>query len=144
VTSLLVSVTAIFISLLVARRQHQIQEQQLKKDLFDRRYKVYTGTREFANYVRSGPDAMEMTHPHFGLFVDLIERAEMLFGSAVHSYLKNLDSLARKLYVNAKKQRTRPSDPDLIDAGQKLFEEFEDLYRRRNEVFKPFLKLDSA
>jgi hypothetical protein len=83
VTSLLVSVTAIFISLLVARRQHQIQEQQLKKDLFDRRYKVYTGTREFANYVRSGPDAMEMTHPHFGLFVDLIERAEMLFGSAV-------------------------------------------------------------
>jgi hypothetical protein len=64
--------------------------------------------------------------------------------TAVHAYLKNLDSLARKLYVNAKKQRTRPSDPDLIDAGQKLFEEFEDLYRRRNEVFKPFLKLDSA
>ena len=144
---IVVSILAIGISIWVATRQNDLQARQLRKDLFDRRFAVYTGTREFLNFVQQRDGEKLLQGPEYGQWAETIERAEMLFGPEVLVYLREVDMAARNLYVyHAEEQKIiEAGNEKRMEEGKQLRERiYEVLPKRRNEVFRSYLSLGTS
>jgi hypothetical protein len=75
----------------IQRMQLEQQERQLKKDLFDRRFSVFTDVQKFFDYVLQKNGDIELNGPgEYRQFRECMERAEMLFGDDVKEYLEDV------------------------------------------------------
>lgn len=77
----------------------------------------------------------------------LLEKAQMLFGDDVNSYLADVDRTARASYVSTKRMGKAPAagDTDGINKNAELLNRLSiTLLGQRAEVFRPYLSLDSA
>ena len=129
----------------IQKIQLEQQARQLKKDLFDRRFAVFTGAQEFISYVLQNNGDIELAGPgQYRQFRDYMERAEMLFGDDVNRYLLDVDETARAFYVSAKKMKTSAaSNMDVIQKQAQLLDRISvALLQQRKEVFRPYLTLD--
>ena len=81
----------------MATRQNDLQARQLRKDLFDRRFAVYSGTREFLNFVQQRDGEKVIHGPEYYQWRETLEKAEMLFGPEVLAYLREVDEAARNM-----------------------------------------------
>jgi hypothetical protein len=145
VAPIIVSIIAIGISLWVAIEQLKIQKRQLKKDLFDRRFVVYTDTRDFLNYVGQMDGRIILQGPEYHHFLESVEKAEMLFPATVHQYLKEIVMQAGELYAYRFKEAKAIStgDQDELDRGAALTKLlYVTLPSQRNQVFRPYIKMD--
>jgi hypothetical protein len=83
----------------IAWRQWQVARGKLRLDLFDRRYKVFDGTRKFlAEIARSSH--FENTHL-FEFYADIAD-AEFLFGADVVDYLAEIRKRAIDMRTHQK------------------------------------------
>jgi hypothetical protein len=143
----IVSGVAIIISIWVATRQNDLQARQLRKDLFDRRFTLYTDAREFLNFVGQ-TDGENIIHtPTYQHFLEVIEKSEMMFGPEVFAYLKEISKSVSDFCVyKAQEQRIIESgDQKRIDAGTELRNLIYDvLPKRRNDVFRDYLTLGTS
>jgi hypothetical protein len=143
----IVSSVAIVISIWVATRQNDLQARQLRKDLFDRRFTLYTDTREFLNFVGQ-TDGENIIHtPEYQHFLEVIEKAEMMFGPGVLAYLNEINKTVSDFYVyKAQEQRLiEAGDQNRIDAGTELRRLIYDVFpKRRNDVFRDYLTLGTS
>lgn len=141
--SLLVSVVAVSISFWIASRQRELQERQLRKDLFDRRFDVYTKVREFMTYVLRNDGKISLTADEYRDFQGTMEKAEMLC-EKVHPYLVELDKTVRGLYVYKQEENRAVETGDVkrIEDGANLMKRCIELLRCRNEVFRSYLSLE--
>ncbi len=96
------AITALLISLRVARAQRRIQEQQLKQDLFDKRYGVFLAVRVFLDYVFKNDGSVILYSSEFRHFRDVRQQAEFLFNADVTDYLKALNKAADDLYIKCR------------------------------------------
>jgi hypothetical protein len=148
VAQLATPLLAIAIAIWVAVRQNEIQERQLRKDLFDRRFVVYRDTREFMAYVMGTNGHFSLQGTEYRRFMDAVENAEMLFRTDVHDYLLEIKKTADDLSVYANKEEAeaeRTGDPELIlkrDRLNHLF--FVELPQRRTQVFRRDLYMGAA
>jgi len=142
--SLLVSVIAVSISLWVANRQRELQERQLRKDLFERRFEIYTKTNDFLVYTMRNDGMIVLTGPEYRDFQDTMEKAEMLCEQA-HPYLVEIAEAAKELYVYKQKESEviRTGDVKAIEEGRRFRERlFVDLPQRRKAAFYQYLSLE--
>jgi hypothetical protein len=140
--SILVSVVALVISLWIASRQRDVQERQLKKDLFDRRFEIYTKTRDFMSYVMRSDGKIVLTGEEYRDFANTMEKAEVLCPK-VHPYLVDLDKTVRELY-GYRQTETRDvaaGDVDRIQKGGDLMSRCIELMSQRNDPFRHYLAL---
>jgi hypothetical protein len=127
----------------IQRMQLEQQERQLRKDLFARRFAVFTGVQKFFDYVLQKNGDIELHGPgEYRQFRECMERAEMLFGSDVNLYLKDVDETARAFYVSAKRRGIDPGDVCAIDKDGELLSRLSvTLMPRRKGLFCPYLTL---
>lgn len=86
----------------LASRQDDLQERQLKKDLFDRRFAVFNEALAFISYVLRENGKIELTGPGpYRRFRESMDAAEMLFGPHVNDYLSKVDQTAREFWASA-------------------------------------------
>lgn len=145
--SLFVSIPALVISVYIAKKQRDFQKRQLKKDLFDDRFNIYKAAREFLNYVARFDGRIELSGPEYHAFWEAVERAEMLFGSDVHKYLLEIRDTAGDLYAYSYEEpkAVETGDVELIHKGAELKKRlYVTLLQRRNDVFRPYLNLEST
>jgi hypothetical protein len=142
----IVSSVAIIISIWVATRQNDLQARQLRKELFDRRFAVYTEVREFLMVVFqvNGHDAIHS--PAYQRFLEAAEKAEMLFGAEVIAYLKDISTTVGKAYVYAAEEEriVAAGAVKRIQEGSDIMIRLYDLLNRRNEVFRPYMSLGTS
>ena len=139
-----VSIIALCISLWIANQQRELQERQLRKDLFDRRFDIYTKTREFMTYVAREDGKIALTGPEYREFQETMERAEMLC-ERVYPYLTEVEKTVRDLYVYRQKegQALAASDTALIKQGADLqYRVYVTLWQRRKDEFRQYLSLE--
>ncbi|GHA69118.1 hypothetical protein GCM10009007_07430 [Formosimonas limnophila] len=77
----------------IAYRQWKTEQNKLKLDLFDRRYRIYEVTRELLKLIDLKMNSME----HLYVFWSNTSGAEFLFDSDIESYLKEVEDKALKL-----------------------------------------------
>jgi hypothetical protein len=140
---ILVSILALAISLWIAIRQIQIQRWQLNKDLFDRRFSVYTETRAFLTYANGLGQSFTIHCPQYDHFRETKEKAEMLLPAEVYDYLVEIDKAASDLGFASKKLAAKPDDPELIQSIEDLSNRLQTLPQRRTDVFRASLKMPS-
>jgi hypothetical protein len=100
-------VLAIFIAF-VAFRQWQTARNKLKLDLFDRRWRIYDGTRDAIAYtLRENHIPMQQ----YIEFAALIQDADFLFNEPIHKYLQKIKEEINSLTSIS----TRLSDNTLQD-----------------------------
>jgi hypothetical protein len=127
----------------IQKMQLERQAQQLKKDLFDRRFGVFTGVLTFITYVPQENGDIELHGPgQYRQFRECMETAEMLFGDDVNRYLEDVDETARQFYVSARRREIDRGDPDAIEKdGQLLNRLSVTLLQRRKGLFRRYLTL---
>ena len=142
-----VSFVAICISLWVALAQHILQARQLRKDLFDRRFTLYTDTRDFLNFI-GRTDGENIIHtPAYQHFLEVIEKAEMMFGPDVLAYLNEINKTVSDFYVYKVQETSiiESGDQRRINAGTELRNLiYGVLPKRRNDVFRDYLTLGTS
>jgi hypothetical protein len=127
----------------IQRMQLEQQERQLKKDLFDRRFAVFTDVQKFFDYVLQKNGDIELSGPgEYRQFRECMERAEMLFGHDVMTYLEDVDETARAFYVSAKRRGINLGDVDAINKDGTLLDRLSVvLMPQRKGLFRPYLTL---
>jgi hypothetical protein len=130
----------------IQKMQLELQGRQLKKDLFDKRFAVYTDVLDFLSYVLNNNGQIQLAGPgEYRQFRQCMERAEMLFGDDVRKYIADVDETARRFYVSAQTMDVAISKGD-VDAimrnGDLLSRLSVDLLQQRTAVFRPYLLLD--
>jgi hypothetical protein len=128
----------------IQKSQLDQQARQLKKDLFDRRFAVFTDVLDFINYVLREDGNIQFGGPGQRQFWEAMEKAEMLFGKDVNAYLADVDTTARKLYVSAKGMNKASATGDVEEInrnGELLSRLSDELLQRRKAVFRPYLSL---
>lgn len=143
IVGVFVSFVAICISLWIANQQRELQERQLRKDLFDRRFDIYTKTREFMAYVAREDGKITLTGPEYREFQETMERAEMLC-EAAHAYLAEVDKAVQDLYVYKQQEaQLAPGDPALLKQGTALQHKvYVTLWQQRKAAFRQYLSLE--
>jgi ribosomal protein L34 len=107
------ALVTVFVAILIARNQNKLQETlakkqtdlqeaQLKKDLFDRRFIVFTDTLDFIGMVIRNDGDIVLEGPEYRHFLETTQKAGMLFGADVRSYLKGVTETTTNLYVSAR------------------------------------------
>jgi hypothetical protein len=127
------------------KAQLEQQERQLKKDLFDRRFAVFTDTGDFLVYVIRQNGNISLTGPEYRQFSQTMEKAQMLFGADVGAYLEDVDKTARDFYVLAqgRERAVQTGDVDAIKQdGDVSVRIGVDLLQKRPVVFRPHLSLE--
>lgn len=130
-------------ALKVSRQQVRINESKLRLDLYDRRMDAYSAVKTFlgAFWINGNISQADLTEFRSGTV-----QVDFLFDDAVHSYVAELDSNARRLIVCYSAHRR-----GIRGTSQKkaAFDEIEELNNwfavqpaRAKQVFKPFLKLE--
>jgi hypothetical protein len=137
-----IALLALIFTTWIALRQIQIQRWQLNKDLFDRRFAVFTETREFLVYVGGKGGWVEPYGPEYNRFRETMERADMLFPSEVHAYLVEIDKATRDLLTAKQTFQAKPGDATLPQKIHDLEVNFyETISKRRTEIFRPDLQM---
>ena len=157
------ALTTVVVAVVIARNQNRLQKamadkqveiqnmqleqqsRQLKKDLFDRRFAVFTEVLEFISYVLRENGKVQLTGPgQYRQFWESMERAEMLFGVDVNQYLADVDQTARAFYVSAqgRDKAIATGDVDAITKDGELLNRLSvTLLQQRKGVFRPYLTL---
>ena len=99
IASVLAAITALALSTWVAYRQRQIQELQLRQNLFDKRYSIFQTVEDFMNYVLQNDGSINIISAEFRRFRDAREQAEFLFETDVSKYLAKLNETVLALYL---------------------------------------------
>ena len=128
---------------ILAERQLDMQERQLKKDLFDRRFTIFTETLDFIGLVLRNDGDIVLEGEEYRHFRQTMLKAGMLFGADVRNYLKGLDETARELYVSAKGrvQAVASGDVAAINKHGELLTRISELAPVAEDVFRPYLSL---
>jgi hypothetical protein len=129
------SVTALAISLWVAITQNRLKRREIKKDQFDRRFVVYIAAGQYLTFVLSRAGVGVIHGEEMVRFDEARERAEMLFGPEVRTYLADIRDIAGKLYVYAT-ETTRQADPERIANNEAAWGRFHKLLAQKNDVFR--------
>lgn len=123
------------------KQQLEQQDRQLKKDLFDRRFAVFTEVLDFMSYVLRENGKIELAGPgQYRLFRESMERAVMLFGDDVTA----VDETARLFYVSAQTldNAVATGNMEAINNNGELLNRLSvTLLGQRTEVFRPYLDL---
>jgi hypothetical protein len=124
-------------------RQHDLQERELKKDLFDRRFLIFTDSLEFTGFVLRNNGDIVLEGAEYRHFREAMQKAGMLFGGDVGSYLNDLDKTVRDLYVSAKGRSRAVAGGDVaaIDQHGELLSHLIKLAPVAEDVFRPYLSL---
>jgi hypothetical protein len=127
----------------LAKRQFDIQTRQLTKDLFDRRFAVFTAVDSFIAYVVQNNGKIQLAGPgEYRQWREAMERAQMLFGEDVNEYLKRVEQTAGEFYVAVHKLENNRADMEAIDDNERLLNELSvALPAKRVQVFRPYLEL---
>jgi hypothetical protein len=136
---------AIFVAIGVALMQAYLQRQQLKQNLYDRRFNVRQGVLDLYYHNVS---AELSNDPQFSLtFYTTFQHALNLFGSDVIDYIKSFGAQLRELHERDDALRQAAMKGQVSD---QLERERNDLYNavnkelvRMNSVFDPYLQLYS-
>jgi hypothetical protein len=135
IAPILTSVIAVAISLWVAITQNRLKHRDLKKDLFDRRFTVYTAAREYMTFVLAKAGVGVIHGEEAVRFDEAREKAEMLLGPEVRAYLLDIRQTAGKLYVYAT-ETAKQTEPERIKENEVAWDHFNELLKRRNDVFR--------
>jgi hypothetical protein len=131
----------------IATMQNELQARQLRKDLFDRRFAVYMGMREFLNFIQQRDGENAIHEPEYRQWGVTMEKAEMLFGPEVLAYLREVNEAAGKLYVyhtDEKKIIESGNEKRMEEAKQIRDSIYELLPKRRNDMFRDYLTLGTS
>ena len=126
------------------KAQLEQQERQLKKDLFDRRFTVFTDTGEFISFVLRQNGNISLNSGEYTQFWQTSEKAEMLFGADIREYLEDVQKTAGEFYVTAqgREKAVATGDVDAIHKDHELLAHLGvDLFQKRAKVFRPYLAL---
>lgn len=107
VFSSLAAVIGIVIAIWVAKRQNRLLEQQLKQDLFDKRFAVYSAISSLAKTVDDRKGRIELRD--LGTYLDASREAQFLFGADVMQYLREFTALVFALYESVQEHTTLDS-----------------------------------
>lgn len=147
IASAVAAMTALGISVWVALSQRRIQERQLQKDLFDKRYIVYLAVEEFLMYVLREDGSIDLLSDDVQKYRRAVEKADFLFDADVTDYMSHVQKVAFELYPIAVKRdhlaKMAQREPDVdVKVASTLVELSGTLSERREEVFRPYLRLN--
>jgi hypothetical protein len=127
----------------LAKMQLDQQAHQLTKDLFDRRFAIFTAVEDFITWVIRSDGDIEFFGPgEYRNWREAVEKAQMLFGEEVIDYMEVADKAARDLYVVVKKMAKNSADMQAIDDQNRLMNQLTiTLREQRVEIFRPYLAL---
>jgi len=129
----------------IARNQRKLQmtlaERLLKKDLFDRRFKVFTDAAEFMRPILASPSAFDPLSDEGRRFAETVQSAEMVFGPEVFEYLNDVNKTAIGLWASHQKMAKDRGDNDAITENADRFQHLSDLWQKRSEAFRRDLSL---
>ena len=123
------------------KAQQELLERQLRKDLFDRRFKVFTDTREFIRPILSGPSAFTPESDEYRRFRETMQTADMLFGVEVREYLEDVNRTAVDLWASYQKMAKDRGDNNAIEGNANHFQHLSDPWQKRPHVFRRDLSL---
>jgi hypothetical protein len=117
------------------------QDRQLKKDLFDRRFKVFSDTGEFTAFVPLADGDISLNSDEYRQFWQTMETAEMLLGTDVTQYLEDIQRTASELNVSAqgRENAIRIGDVNTIHKHRELLLHLNALFQSRAGVFRSYL-----
>ena len=138
------ALVAVIVTRGVAKRQLDLQERGLRKDLFDRRYAVFLDTGEFLRPLLSSPSIFSAESDEYRRFGETAQKAEMLFGkcSEVCKYLAEINKTAASLSYSYQKMSKDPGDNNAIEENALAFKRLADLWETRSEVFRRDMSLE--
>ncbi len=119
----------------LAGRQEQLQERQLRKDLYDRRFKVFTDTGDFIRPVLSSPTAFCPQSDEYRRFEETMQHATFLFGTEVRAYLEDVRGTTVGVWASYQKMTKDRGDNRDIEENAEKFQHLSDLWQKRPEVF---------
>lgn len=141
VASAVSAVAALGIAIWVFFGQRRLQRQQLRQDLFDKRFAVYAAVETFIMGIIQSNTIINLNDHRKFLYA--IEPAEFLFGADVATYLREIRELIAVLSERQQAETTQNSYGEDVLAPSvertSIIETIGSLYERRNQVFRPYL-----
>jgi hypothetical protein len=125
----------------LASRQREQLERDLKKDLFDRRFRIFTDTAEFMRPILSSPSAFTPQSDEHRRFQETMQTAGMLFGADVREYLEDVEATAVGLSASRQRMSADPGDIGASREYSDRFQHLSDLWSKRPDVFRGDLAL---
>ena len=125
----------------IAQKQLDLQERQLRKDLYDRRFAVYRQTAEFLRPILGSPSSFRVESDESRKFAEAVQDAGMLFGADVCRYLKDVNTTAVDLWASYSRMQQHPGDNNAIEESGRHFQHLKDLWDKRSNVFRPEMSL---
>ena len=135
------AITAVIVTRPIANKQLDLQERQLKKDLFDRRFKIFTDTDEFLGHITSSPSTFTPSSEEYRKFFASVEAAEVLCGQEVKTYLKDTDETAKQLSADHQRMARNPGDNEAIEMQAIHFQHLSDLRSKRLDALRSDLSI---
>jgi len=134
------AIIALAIAVWVFIEQNRLQRQQLRQDLFDKRFAVYAAVETFMMSIIQSDTIINMNDHRKFLYA--IEPAEFLFGADVAAYLREIREFIAVLSERQQAEITQNScgeDALPLSTARTTIIETMALYERRNQVFRPYL-----
>lgn len=123
------------------KAQQELLERQLRKDLYDRRFTVFTDTGQFMRPVLSSPNGFTPEADEYRRFGETVQNAEMLFGPEVCKYLEDVDRTAVGRWASNQRRTTDRGDINAITEYAEQFQHLSDLWQKRTDVFRREISL---
>jgi len=142
---LTITVVILVLQYLLAKRSHKLEEQRLKMDLFDKRWKIYMRTIEFIKLCES-PGLISMQDA-FSFYND-VRYAKLIFKDDVINLIDEIDdkgvrfgSLNEKYDLHIHTVDSDVMTSDEIRGKNKLHEWFLRSRVNVHKTFEPYLKI---
>jgi hypothetical protein len=138
------SLVALWIATLVTWR---VANMQLKKELFDRRYKIFEETVEFMRPILSSPSNFTSGDDGQRKFWGTMQSAKVLFGrrAKVYKFLEDIDKTATNLCASQQTMNSNRGDNDAITENGQQFQHLSELWEKQQEdAFLQDLDLSQA
>jgi hypothetical protein len=139
---IIIAVAALAITVVFSYRQWRTAKGKLRYDLFERRFAVYAAMMklfyEYKTKDHPSPAAMNQMFP-------ILDEAKFLFGREVHKFLSEIvDGLFERIKLEHQMSRVQYKNADEIGPkSDELIVKIERLWSRRDELFAPYLKIDT-
>jgi hypothetical protein len=141
VVAAVAALIAVKVTRSIARKQLDLQERQLRNDLYDRRFAVFADTGNFLRPILSTPTGFTPQSDAYRQFGETAQNAEMLFGPEVRKYIEDVSRTAVNLWASYQKMAKDPADNDAIEEQAKQFQHLSDLWQKRPDVFRRDMSL---
>jgi len=120
--------------------QQQVQEDQVKLSLFDKRFLIYSGVDEFVMSILRN-NGVNMMSDDYRRFADRVGQAEWLFRADVNNYLAEIKTLALYLHPRCiERDHKSAMHQDISALSHEITEAMMNLsgpiLERRNSVFR--------